>query len=371
MEFNIRAISLARGVANDARIDVATLAGKELEFRSGISLFLTLPKSVDAFASITEPEKLLTAIDGWARVYKYLDGSSEMIHVVAPVEDEEGKVAFYRVDMKQKPRPHQRPRPPVEILSAAMVSYDELATWLIDLADKWLSNTDAVSQQLTLQRPRLLATDQLRIAWVGPEVLDGKFMPRRLEAIGRVYGAKILHIAPRSYRDVEARLRNSMPLDGVVICRRFAPQITSDDPVPDKVRRGLVHFCDSEMQDELEWQIRTWAEISREAIEKERQERTSDQNGFLLALMLQGMLNHSKIGQFNHCQKETVLKRIRGRRLNVPVAEQVIDENSEAYHDSRDSDKFFLWKEHGDGRQYFLNSSRIPHCKAVVALHLK
>jgi hypothetical protein len=111
-------------------------------------------------------------------------------------------------------------------------------------------------------------------------------------------------------------------------------------------------------------------ELSRQEIEAERQERTSDQNGFLLAVMLQGMLNHSKIGQFNHCQKETVLRRIRGRRLNVAVAEQILDENSEAYHDKKDSDRFFLWKEHGDGRQYFLNSSRIEHCKAVVVLHL-
>ena len=79
------------------------------------------------------------------------------------------------------------------------------------------------------------------------------------------------------------------------------------------------------------------------------------------------MLSHSKIGQFKHCQKATVLRRVRARHLNVAVAERVLEENSEAFQDTKSSNALFLWKEHNDGRQYFLNPQEVEKVKVMVA----
>jgi hypothetical protein len=88
----------------------------------------------------------------------------------------------------------------------------------------------------------------------------------------------------------------------------------------------------------------------------------------MLALMVRGMLGHSKIGQFNHCQKATVLTTVRARHLNVAIAETILDENSQAHQSTKESDALFLWKEHNDGRQYFLNPRQVQNAKDLVSL---
>jgi toxin HigB-1 len=86
----------------------------------------------------------------------------------------------------------------------------------------------------------------------------------------------------------------------------------------------------------------------------------------LLAIMLSGMLSHSKIGQFNHCQKATVLAGVRARHLNTSSAEGVLEKNSEAFQNTRKCSALFLFKEHNDGRQYFLNPHRVKEIKTLV-----
>jgi len=162
------------------------------------------------------------------------------------------------------------------------------------------------------------------------------------------------------------RLNKALPLDAVIICDQFAPYITIA-AVPEKVRRRLVHICNSKTRADLESQICTWVELAIQEIENEHHSQTADEDQMLLKLMLRGMLSHSKIGQFSHCQKATVLTAVRARRLNVPSAEEMLNRNSEAFQDTKSSDAFIFWKEHHDGRQYFLNPQRVEHIKEMLA----
>ena len=69
MDFNIRAISLATSISFGARRIVSELLGQQVEFRSGITIPITLPDTLEGFRVLTDPERLLTALDGWTRVY--------------------------------------------------------------------------------------------------------------------------------------------------------------------------------------------------------------------------------------------------------------------------------------------------------------
>jgi hypothetical protein len=190
-------------------------------------------------------------------------------------------------------------------------------------------------------------------------------MSRRLAAIARVVGVEIVPVPPRAFRDVAARLSGLMPIHTVIVCRHFCPHVTPD-AVPDRVPRNFIHFCDSTKLGDIERQITTWIDIVRADIENQGRERTAEEGNLLLATMLRLMVSHSKIGQFNHCPKETVLKCIRARRLDVAAAEVILDENSELFQDTRAPESLFLWKDHHDGRQYFLNPKRIEYIKLVI-----
>jgi hypothetical protein len=158
-----------------------------------------------------------------------------------------------------------------------------------------------------------------------------------------------------------------MPFDAVVICRHFAPHISSH-AVPTAVDPDTVLFCESTTLADLEGQIRTWIELTVEQVENRRYGLDKHEDAYLLALMLRPMLSHSKIGEFSHCPKQTVLKVIRGRHLNVPLAERILDANSERHRDNADSECIFLWKDHSDGRQYFLNPKAVGRVKVIAAL---
>jgi len=191
-------------------------------------------------------------------------------------------------------------------------------------------------------------------------------MPMRLRAIGQVYGAEILHVPPRSYRDVTARIAGASPLDAAIICSHFAPYITVD-AVPKNVGRERVHLCGSTSRSEMEQQVRGWIEVVTAEVETERHDQAADEDQMLLNIVLRGMLSHSKIGQFKHCQKATVLKGVRARHLNVANAERILNENSELFQDTKSSTALFLWKEHNDGAQYFLNPQKVEEAKAMVS----
>jgi hypothetical protein len=365
MDFNIRAISLAESIAADARCAVGDLLGKEITFRGGESIVLTLPAEATHFGDLIEPERLLTALTGWTRVFRYPEDDGDSIHVLAVADSLDEGILFYRIDLRQVPPPSRRARrPTAQIVGGAVMTYEECAGWLIDLSSKLAARPDEVQLQRILQRPRQLKPKPIRVAWVGPEILHGVAMPARLQAIGRVYGVEIVHVAPRRYPQVAAQLRESLPLDAAIICDHFAPYIDVS-VVPEKVRQELVHVCNSKTRPGLEEQVRTWADLALQEVEKDRHQQAVDEGQTLLKIMLRGMLSHSKIGQFSHCQKATVLTGVRARRLNVPLAEEILDRNSEVFRDTK-SEHLFLWKEHGDGRQYFLNPQKVESIQGIV-----
>jgi len=361
MQFNIRAIAVLDAVAADARVELSDHVGSQFEFRTGVRLAITLPSASEKFDILQDPSIMLSALSAWARVYRFPAEGGETIHVLAPRDAEDGQLTFLRLDFFQ-PSWRRGPRPQVEILGGTKMDYDETANWLIDLAHGWSLRPDEKNKQLTLVRPFSVRLNRVRLAWVGPEAVAGAQTASRLDAIGNVFGADIIKIHPLSYSHVKAFLNEAVPLNGVIICRRFANYITAD-AVPGSVDRNLIHFCDSDNLTELESQVRTWIDICDQAVEVSRAERFADENEVMLGIMLRGMLSHSKIGQFNHCQKQTVLLGARSRRLNVAFAEQVLDENTEAYRETVDSTALFQCKEHNDGRRYFLNPSQMERIR--------
>src|SRR2546426_6468823 len=106
MDFNIRAISLAESVPFDARTLLRELLGKKIHFHSRITLSITLPNIPEAFASLPDPERLLTALDGWTRVYDYPKGEDKIRHILAPAEgqDPDDEILVYRLDLLQRVR---------------------------------------------------------------------------------------------------------------------------------------------------------------------------------------------------------------------------------------------------------------------------
>lgn len=365
MEFNIRALLLLDGIPADARAEVADFVGKEIRFQAGLSHSVRLAEDAGKFMALQGSDRVLTALHQWARVFVYPSGREEKIHVLAPAEGEDGDAVFYRVDLVRPVKGRRGPRPPAEIVGGAIMNFDACASWLIELAVIWESNPAQKNLQLALARPAPLTPDPIRVAWVLPTVVENQPVRPRLNAIANVYGARIVLVEPRDFRDTAARLSKAMPYDAVVVCRHFAWHIT-EDAVPAGVPRDLILFCDSTTMQDLETQIRTWIEISVQEVQTRRLERSADEQNLLLILMLRAMLSHAKIGENKHCPRETVLKVIRGRHLDVPGAELVLDQHSEAHRDTRKSSSFFLWKEHNDGRQYFLNPSRVDDIKAMT-----
>jgi hypothetical protein len=365
MEFNLRAISLAESVAADARTDVAEMMGREIEFRAGIRYSVTLPSSREEFSTLNEPERTLIALSQWARVFRYPDGAGDIIHVLAPADDDAGNLIFYRVDLRQPRQSRRGPRPDVEMIGSYILSDLECAAWLIELASAWDNSPDEAQRRSILARPPIRPLRPIRLVWIGPELVAGLAPAQRLTAIGKVYGAEIVHIPPRGYRNVVAQIRLALPLQLGVVCRHFAPYITID-AIPAEIPRDYVHFCDSREWDGLEGQITTWLELCSDEILNSRAVEAEDEQRVMLALMLRAMLSHAKIGPFKHCQKQTVLKCIRSRRMNVPVAERILDENTEPFEDTRVSDALFLWKPHDDGTRYFLNPRRVDEIKVLA-----
>ena len=367
MDFNIRAISLAESVKADARVAVGDCLGKEVLFRTGVNILITLPDTKGDYGLLPEPERLLTALAGWTRVYRYPEGEHDSIHIIAPADRDEGEIVFYRIDIRQPPpRSRRAPRSAVEIAGGAVMTYEQCANWLIELSFRLSGAPGLATRRVALSRPHPIGPKPIRVAWIGPEVLEGVEMVRRLQAIGTVYGAHIVQIAPRSYGTVTARLRQALPLDAAIICSRFAPFIGTE-AIPNTVRQNLVHICNSKTPADLEGQVRTWTELAIQQIEEEHHQASADKTPALLTVMLRGMLSHSKIGQFKHCPKATVLTGVRARHLNVALAEWILDRNSEIFQDTKSSDALFLWKDHHDGRQYFLNPQKVAVITALVA----
>src|ERR1017187_7472153 len=133
MDFNIRAMSLAECVDSGARVDVCDFAGKQIEFRAGISFSIRLPEDSADFASLGEPERLLLALRHWTRIFRYPNLDGDAIHVIAAAQAGEEDLFFYRIDLIQPPASRRgRPKPAVETTGGAIMTYDECAEWLVN-----------------------------------------------------------------------------------------------------------------------------------------------------------------------------------------------------------------------------------------------
>jgi hypothetical protein len=367
MDFNIRAISLAESVPFDACTPVSQLLGKEIQFRSGLAITITLPSEPGAFSRLRDPERVLCALEAWTRVYQYPEGGANIIHVLAPAEgaSTDAEILLYRVDFLQHARIKPGPRSPVEVLDSAVMTYDQCATWLANL-----SHNQGLAHRHTkgtiLQRPRVLRAPMLRIAWVGAEKIGGESLPARLRALGSVMGAEITHVGSQTFAHVKARLASISSLDAVVLCTGTATYITRD-VAPKDLPPEALHHCPSTCLAEIESELSTIIETTRVLVAEARTRDGVDETDELLRLMLRGMISHSKIGQFCHCDRDEVLTAVRARRLNVPAAGELLDSHSEVHQDTKSSDKFFLWKDHNDGRQYFLNPKKVEDVRSYIA----
>jgi hypothetical protein len=368
MDFDIREISLVQPIAPEARVELSKLPGTTATFRQSIELAITFPDPLPQSPEIVDPAQTLTGLFNWARVYRRPEDQSYTLHVIAPVERGDGELAFYRIDLRQPPMPKRGLRPAAELLACNTLDYNSCAAGLVDLAFHRATNRDSEQRYAVLARPCPISLPRIRMACVCPEILGAHRLATRLAAIGQVFGAEILHIGPRGYRDVKARLANATQLDAVLISQRFAPYI-GQGAVPASVRPEMIDLCTSEDAAGIEEQAIAWIELCQQAL-SQKSARAADADATLLALMLQGMVNHDKIGQFNHCPKPTVLRRLRARHLNVAVAEAILDTNSEAYEEKRESAAYFLWKDHNDGRQYFLNPKLMEEIRERIAATL-
>jgi hypothetical protein len=361
--FSIRGISLAESLPLGESTSVTDVLGAEFVFRKGVSIALTLPPDPQAFTCLGEnAPRVLSALTGWARVYRYPENNGYAIHVLATAEEATGDIEFYRLDFWQR-RKLRGPKPPVEIRAGEIINRDQCVRWLVDLAD-----TRARDPQFTalVRCPIPRIVPDVRLAWIGPDITDKRSMSERLFAIGQVYEAVIVHVSPKSFSHVQAQLSLATPLHTVIICSHFAPYINTA-AVPDQVPANLIHECNSSNRADLEQQIATWLDMVIPEIRNVQFAAVpASEDQLLLSVILQGMLSHSKIGPNNHCQKETVLKRIRARHLDTAAAERILDENSERYESTKQSDCLFLWKDHNDGRQYFLNPKTVPDIRAMV-----
>ena len=374
MDFNIRAISLAeRSVDRNAQISVDVCLKQEIEFKRGVSIRITLPDSAEDFRNLPYPEQLLMSLENWARFYQYPANpdrpqEDKLIHVLAIADtqrDGEDDVIFYRLDLKQRHQMKPGPRPAVEINGGAIMSYDECTAWLVQLAEKL--SVIHPSKRTILTCPPFLKLRKRHLHWVGPESLGGVSMPKRLAALGSVSGWEIVHVGPQSFRHVKARLAQAAHIDAVFICSKDAGYISSA-VVPGRVPTELVYSCDKETLGDLEQDTLILMALAEEEIAKASTDQAIDEEKELFALIVRNMLNHSKIGQFNHCPKATVLKCVRARRMNVPLAERIVDRCSEAHQDTRTSELVLLFKEHHDGRQYFLNPQKVELARTMAVV---
>jgi hypothetical protein len=346
---------------------VRGLLGKEIQFYSRITLSITLPSIPEAFASLPDPERLLTALDGWTRVYDYPRGEDKIRHVLAPAEgqDPDGEILVYRLDLLQPVRRKPGPRPPVAILGGAVMTYDACAKWLIDLSYSE-ARAHSHTKGTVLVRPNVPKPPPIRIGWVGAETMEGVVMPVRLHSVGAVFGAEIMHVGPRSFAHVKRRLAGFPALDAVALCTGSASYITTS-VAPANISPDSVSLFRGTRLTDIEDELIAFIERTTATLEDASKHQVVDESAELLRVMLRLMISHSKIGPVNHCTRETLLRCVRARRLNVPAADRILDQHCEGFQDTKTSEKLFLWKDHNDGRQYFLNPKKIEHIKALIA----
>src|SRR5437763_4579789 len=102
MDFNIRAICFAESVDALERTDPTSLLGEKIEFRSGISITVTLPHQIHEFAPLGDPALYLPGLFKWSRIYRYFDSDGEHLDVLSTAENAHGNLAFRVIEMLQQ-----------------------------------------------------------------------------------------------------------------------------------------------------------------------------------------------------------------------------------------------------------------------------
>lgn len=362
MDFNANSIAESCVALPQVRcVDLAEFYGKAYTFFHGIEQRILLPSSEAEFAVFGPDPRLLLSIESWCRLFRYSGPGIQNFELVASICT--GDSLRFDVISFTQPDPKKGRRAPVTFQDARSLDHNDLTDWLIDLVACHFSNHD--TRNMVMQRPPVIASPSPRLAWVGEPILGGVDVRINAGAIGRVCGADIRHVYPRTFRGTMADLKGLGALDGVYLDSSVATKF-GDSVVPGDVARGMIFVGKEITVDTVSSDLRTASELLSDQARSTRLAGIVEEDRLLCA-MIRPMLAHSKIGQFSHCSRETLLTTVRARRLNVPLAERLLDENSEQFADTVQSDQIFLWKAHNDGDQYFLNPRRVPDCRALVA----
>ena len=361
MDFDAHSIAESCVIApQDSCVDVADFFGKECRFFHGVEQRILLPSSEADFAAFEADPRLLLSIDQWCRLFRYSSPEGQNFDLVASICS--GDVLRFDLISFARPDPKKGRRAPVVFLQARSLDREQLTEWLIGHAERHFLNRDP--RNLVMQRPPVVAKPLPRLAWVGSPVLQGTDIRFKADAIGRVLGAEILHLSPRSFHGTMADLKGLLPLDGVYLDVSIAAKF-GEAVVPTQVKRESIYTGLTAAALDVAGELRLASEIVAEEARSLRLAGIAE-GDLILCAMVRPMLAHAKIGQFNHCSRETVLTTVRAKKLNVRLAEELLDANSEQYADTIQSDHIFLWKAHNDGDQYFLNPRRVGDCQALV-----
>jgi hypothetical protein len=359
MDFNANSITESCvPLPQDSCVDLAEFYGKEFTFFHGVEQRILLPSSQVEFAAFDSNPKLLRSIDCWCRLYRYPGPGIQNFALVASICIGE-EIKFDIIRFAQKDGKKGK-RSPIVFEEARSLDRKQLEEWLITLATTHFRNRDG--RNMVMQRPPVVASPLPRIAWVGQPILAGTDLRINANAIGSVYGTEIVHLYPSSFRGTMSDLKDLGSLDAVYLDASVAIKF-GDSVVPDAVPRGMVFK--GQPLESVSDDLRAVSELVSDKARSVRLRELSEEDQ-VLCVMIRPMLSHSKIGQFSHCDRETLLSTVRAKRLNMPLAEQLLTDNSEKYSDTEQSGRIFLWKAHNDGDQYFLNPRRVADCRNLV-----
>ncbi len=368
MQFDVYAIGLSNPIATEDTVDIAELVGRTVEFNSPRLAFkLLLPSSVEGFAALDAlaalKGRMLCSLTAYSRVFRRNRPDGFDVSVLATAERAGGGLDYYVLDFDQPRGSQKYLLEAARLHRASVMTFEECAVWLEELYRRWDSHRD---QAIMRSIPAPLPTE--RVGFVGPSMLGDVYLPCRLEAIGAVHGVNVSHVPHGGFVPVRKGLLEVMPLDGVFVCRNLRPAITLE-AMPVGLDPNSVELNAATDPEHILGEFTTWIrEILKPQVAERRLACGADAPGErtnLMCLMLSGMLSHNKIGQWSHCTVDNVLKGVRARGLNARLAAKILDENTELFCD-RPSGMFFLWKEHGAARLYFLNPQKVATIKAFL-----
>ncbi|SEC08110.1 hypothetical protein [Terriglobus roseus] len=350
MDFNLRALCAARALDASDALRLDQVVGHRFEFRSGITMAVDIASCSAACLIEDNLPNILKSLTGWARVYRYSDGECVTWHILALSEADDGTPVVNRIDLDQPlPASRRSPSAAASIAGLRQMTLEEASDWLIALSERW---TSLRGQKAILQQPKLLRPAQPRIVVTGSPTVGGFPIAQHVYAMGRVLGADIKFLNASSFRDTRQRIFDETNLHGGIVIVTGNPHLNAG-LMPSDLVEGRVYECNTTGTD-LVSEIRTAIELLVEEFENTASDSVAEDE-VLMRLMLRPMISHSKIGQYNHCSREEVLLTVKARRQNLRRADELLTQNAEKFLSTQESDKFFLWKAHNEGPEFFLN----------------